>query len=155
MKHRILMSVLALALTFTGAAVASPEAATPLALYTQMHAAMAADSADGVVEAAASLARKVRAEAKGVEDAAAYDALAAAAEKMQGSDLAALREQFKAVSKAFAGYVDASGTDGAQLYYCPMADGYWVQHAADAGPKNPYYGQSMLKCGSKVDAVEG
>ena len=155
MKQRTVISVLALMLAVAGVAAASPEAATPLGLYAQMHATMAADSAEGVAQAAMDLAELVRAEAKGAKDSAAYEALAAAAETMQGSDLAALRERFKEVSKAFAGYVNASGTDGAQLYYCPMADGYWVQSAADAGPENPYYGRSMLKCGSKVVAVEG
>lgn len=155
MKQRIGMSLLALVLAFAGTAVASSEAATTLDLYTEMHAAMAADSAEGVASAAAELAKRVRAEAGNTKDGAVYESLAMAAEKMQGSDLVTLREQFKEVSKAFAAYVDVTGTAGAQLYYCPMADGYWAQKAADAGAKNPYYGKSMLKCGARVDKVEG
>jgi hypothetical protein len=155
MKNRIANLAVALALSATGFAVASPEVATPLDLYTRMHSAMAADSVEGVAAAATDLAAAVRAKARSAKDATVYEALAAAADRMQGADLAALREQFKEVSRAFAAYVNTSGTAGAQLFYCPMADGYWMQNAADAGAKNPYYGKSMLRCGTKVDKVEG
>jgi hypothetical protein len=147
-----LAGVLALAGT---AAAAQDAGATPLGLYLKMHAALAGDSAEGVAAAAGALAENVRTAAKSAQDAAAFEKLAAAAEKMKGSEIAALREQFKEVSVAFADYVTAAGTAGAQLWYCPMADGYWAQKSADAGPLNPYYGKSMLKCGSKVDRVEG
>lgn len=155
MSKRIASFVLALAVGVAGAVLANPEGADPLALYTRMHATMAADSTEGVAAAAAELAGRVEAGAAQTKDPAAAAALAAAAAKMTGNDLGALREQFKEVSKAFAAYVNAGGAGGAQLYYCPMADGYWLQAAADTGVKNPYYGKSMLKCGTKADKVEG
>lgn len=155
MSKRLVTLALTLALAAGGAAFAAAPEGDALALYTKMHAAMSADRADGVAAAAAELAGVATAGAAQAKDRTAYDALAAAASKMNGTDLAKLREQFKEVSKAFAAYVDAGGVTGAQLYYCPMADGYWLQAAADAGVKNPYYGKSMLKCGSKVDRVEG
>jgi hypothetical protein len=155
MSQRVSTFALALVVVLAGAAIASPQTeSTPLDLYSRIHAALAGDSAEGVVAAAGELAGQMRAAARGAQEAAAYEELAAAAGKMQGDDLAALREQFKAVSVAFAAYVDAAGTAGAQLYYCPMADGYWAQKTDDAGVKNPYYGKSMLKCGSKVERVE-
>jgi hypothetical protein len=155
MTKRLVTLALTLALVASGAAFAAAEGGDALTLYTKMHAAMAADSADGVAAAAAELASVAQAGAAQAKERAAYDALAAAASKMTGNDLAKLREQFKEVSKAFAAYVDAGGATGAQLYYCPMAEGYWAQRTDDAGVKNPYYGKSMLKCGGKVDKVEG
>ncbi len=50
-------------------------------------------------------------------------------------------------------YLRASGTPGWSLYYCPMADGYWLQAAEPVA--NPYYGKAMLRCGDKVEKIEG
>lgn len=140
-----------------GAAVARGDGgrgAELLDLYGRMHAALADDNAAGVSEAAAELGVKAEAAAaKGVHR-AAFETLAASAKAVVGSDLAALRERYKAVSIAMAGLIEADALAGADLYYCPMADAYWLQKSADAGLKNPYYGKSMLKCGSKVDRVE-
>jgi hypothetical protein len=125
-----------------------------LDLYGRMHAALADDNAAGVSEAAAQLGVKAEAAAAMGAHSAAFDALAAAARAVSGTDLAALRERYRAVSIAMAGLIEAGALAGADLYYCPMADAYWLQKSADAGLKNPYYGKSMLKCGSKVDRVE-
>jgi len=153
MKKILTLALVCGSVVLTPAARAAASGADPLALYAQIHAALAADSAEGVATAGAQLAAQVRQAAQGAADPAAYEALATAAAELRGDDLAALRQQFKVVSKAFAGYVNASGTEGAQLYFCPMADAYWMQAATDASAANPYYGQSMLKCGSKVDKV--
>jgi len=156
MKLCVSILVLASTLALAGTGFASPpQGATPLGIYVQMHEALAEDSAEGVVAAALELAGRVRAAARAATDRTPYEKLAAAAEKMQGDDLATLREQFKRVSVAFAAYFDASGAEGAQLYFCPMADGYWLQRSADAAVSNPYYGKSMLRCGGKADKVEG
>jgi hypothetical protein len=124
-----------------------------LAEYSAMHAALAADSAQGVSAHAATIA-EIASDVAG-EHAEAYRALAASARRLDGSSLEALRAEFKEFSKAMATFVNDAVVDGAQLYYCPMAKGYWIQSAGDEGVRNPYYGKSMLKCGTKVDKVEG
>jgi hypothetical protein len=124
-----------------------------LAEYSAMHSALAADSAQGVSAHAATIAEIARG-ADG-EPGGAYRSLAEAARGLEGVDLEVLRSKFKEFSKAMARFVNEAGVDGAQLYYCPMAKGYWIQNAADDGVRNPYYGRSMLKCGTKVEGVEG
>lgn len=159
------VAVVAMAISVSGPARAS-EAKGPagrelggkvLASYYEMAAALVADSTGGVAEKAAKIAAETGAAAKaaGVTAAekAALEAVSAAAGKVSGKDLAALREQFKSFSKAMDGYLRASGTPGWSLYYCPMADGYWLQAAEPVA--NPYYGKAMLRCGDKVAKIAG
>jgi hypothetical protein len=128
-----------------------------LASYYEMAAALVADSTAGVAEKAARIAADTGAAAKagGVSAAekGALEAIAAAAGRVNGKDLAALRAQFKDFSKAMDGYLRATGTPGWSLYYCPMADGYWLQAAEPVA--NPYYGKAMLRCGDKVEKIGG
>lgn len=121
-----------------------------LGYYLKMHTALAADSGVGVAETAAVLVKEAASYANHSADKRAYDALAAAAAKVNGKDLATLREQFKSFSVAMDTFLRGAGAKGWQLFYCPMAEGYWIQ--SDAEVRNPYYGKSMLRCG---DAVEG
>lgn len=126
-----------------------------LGLYGEMHAALADDAATGVKTKAGQLAMKAASALRLAKDAAPYQELARAAGKVAAElELDTLREQFKPLSMAIARLVESGALAGADIYYCPMADGYWLQAGADTGVKNPYYGKSMLKCGSKVDKVE-
>lgn len=155
-KLRIPIAVVAVAAVYAAGVVRaeSNSAGELLALYGKVHAALAVDSATGVAEAAAQIAAMAEHASHHGPATAAYAAVFSAAKAMTGDDLAVLRDRNKALSLAFAGLVESGVLSGAQLYYCPMADGYWLQAAADSGVKNPYYGKSMLKCGSKVDKVE-
>jgi hypothetical protein len=119
--------------------------------YGSIYEALVAGSTTGVVETAAKIAAEARSHAGQGDDEAIYDALAAAAERMSGDDLEQQREQFKALSVAMDEFLRRAGTRGWALYYCPMADGYWIQTAE--GVRNPYFGASMLKCGDKVPGV--
>ena len=132
---------------------ADPVAAM-LADYGAIHEALAGDRVDGVVAAAAKIAERATSAAAKAAAKDAYLKLAAAAGAMTGSDLGALRGQLYDLSKAMAGVVTASGGAGADLYYCPMAEGYWLQKKGDDELRNPYYGKSMLRCGDKVERVE-
>lgn len=122
-----------------------------LGYYSTMYEALVADSAAKVAETAAKIVAEARSYGNHSEDKATYEALAAAAEKVKGDDLKALREQFKGLSVAMDGFLRKAETKGWSLYYCPMADGYWLQTAE--GVRNPYYGASMLRCGDKVPGV--
>ncbi len=123
--------------------------------YDAMHTALAADSMDGVKSAALAIATQATAAAAKAKDAAPYKALSDAATATAGADeMEALRESFKGLSKAMAKLVESGQLTGAELYYCPMFDGYWLQKSGDSALRNPYYGKSMLRCGEKVAKVE-
>ena len=126
-----------------------------LSAYLEMAAALVADSSDGVSERAEKIAADAGAGAKaaGVPAAekAALEAIAAAAAKVNGKDVAGLRGQFKDFSKAMDAFLRASDTPGWALYYCPMADGYWLQAAEPVA--NPYFGKKMLRCGDRVEKI--
>jgi Cu(I)/Ag(I) efflux system membrane fusion protein len=70
------------------------------------------------------------------------DALAAA------KDINKARDAFKPLSASLAKYL-ADNKAGKGVYHeawCPMARASWLQTEKDI--KNPYYGKSMLYCGS-------
>ena len=71
---------------------------------------------------------------------------------MKAAEIPALREQFKALSRAVGRLVERQAVAGHGIYYCPMADAYWVQKSGAV--KNPYYGAKMLGCGEVVAKVE-
>jgi hypothetical protein len=142
-------------------ALAAPAAAHPvaetapmvLAEYVKLHDALASDRTEGVAEAAAkieSMAAEMAGHAADAEK-KLYVELGAAAAKLKAGDLEGLRQPMRELSVAVDAFLRAAGTKGWQLYYCPMADGYWIQTAE--GVRNPYYGAKMLACGDKVDKV--
>jgi hypothetical protein len=124
-----------------------------LSAYLEMAAALVGDSSDGVSERAGKIAADAGAAAKVAARAekAALESLAAAAGKVNGKDVTALRGQFKELSKAMDAFLRASDTPGWALYYCPMADGYWLQAAEPVA--NPYFGKKMLRCGDRVEKI--
>ena len=146
--------ILALGLALPAAAHPVAETA-PLVLaeYVKVHDALASDRVEGVAEAATKLEATATEMVGHAGDAERklYEGLAAAAAKMKAGDLEALRAPMKELSVAVDAFLRAAGTPGWQLYYCPMADGYWIQTAE--GVRNPYYGAKMLSCGDNVDKV--
>jgi multidrug efflux pump subunit AcrA (membrane-fusion protein) len=73
------------------------------------------------------------------------------ATEMKGQGLEEARERFKGLSQSMISYLKAlqgriKGVEKIYVYYCPMADASWLQK--EEGTRNPYYGSSMLKCGS-------
>ncbi len=104
--------------------------------YTAVSQALAADNLEAAQKAAAELAAQAREE---------HPELAEKAGAVAASDsLKAAREKFKPLSEAAAKL--AEGKDGYYLMTCPMAKADWVQQ--DKEVSNPYYGASMLRCGS-------
>lgn len=160
MTRRPVAIVAALALTAVALLLAAPLRAHEakevapefLGDYLKMQTALAADSAVGVAETAAVIVKAAGSYANHSADKPAYDALAAAAAKVDGKDLATLREQFKSFSIAMDTFLRGAGAKGWQLFYCPMAEGYWIQ--SDAEVRNPYFGKSMLRCGDVVAGVK-
>ncbi len=80
--------------------------------------------------------------------------ITASAPEMLSGDIQTVREGFKKLSRALTDYVKTadpggSKTEGLKIFYCPMVKEAWLQKG-DA-VENPYYGKSMLKCGTEVD----
>ena len=120
-------------------------APTLIGAYDTLREALASDDLKAGAAAAAKLADVAAAKYPSIADQAKGAASAA--------DLDAMRRQFGEVSKAMieAAVKEPALAEGLVTYRCPMAEGYkkWVQ----LGPpmRNPYMGQKMLECGSKVD----
>jgi hypothetical protein len=133
---------------------AAPDLAVILGAYERVHAALADDRADGVVEAAGEIAAQARAAGAPAEMKAAYERLATTAAAMKGTEIVPLREQMMELSKALATVVNVAGSNATALYYCSMVDAYWLQKGDDTAIRNPYYGKSMLNCGERVAKVE-
>ena len=152
-------SMIAVALLAAGvqAATAAPPSAESemLVLYDRMQTAMADDSSVGVEEAAKVLAAKSEAVGAKAKNPEPFKAVTDGARAVvAAADLEAEREAFRDLSLAMAKLVDSGELKGAGLFFCPMADAYWLQKTGDDELRNPYYGKSMLTCGSKVDKVK-
>ncbi|HRO85627.1 MAG TPA: DUF3347 domain-containing protein [Niabella sp.] len=63
-------------------------------------------------------------------------------------DLAAQRKAFSNLSNNMAALAEKFKLSNRPVYqqYCPMAKAYWLSNEKEI--KNPYYGSSMLTCGS-------
>jgi Cu(I)/Ag(I) efflux system membrane fusion protein len=79
------------------------------------------------------------------------------AAEMKGHGLEGARERFRGLSLSMISYLkalqeDINGAGKSYVYYCSMADASWLQKAE--GTRNPYYGSSMLKCGSVKEEIQ-
>jgi len=158
--QRITIVALSAMLTLVGAAVGRAESAQEigtevLTQYQEIQAALAADTTDGVRGAAARIVETVKPCECTQGETEAAQAVVDAATAMDGADLATLREQLKALSKALPAYLEVTGVDSAQIYFCPMVKAYWLQGKGDGATHNPYYGKAMPGCGVKVERVAG
>jgi hypothetical protein len=155
---RILAMVAALLFSAAVVVAETPQGGTAelVTLYVPMQEALAGDSVTAVKEQAAKIASEAAEGAKAAKaagDKAALDAVAVAAKGMTATDITALRDQFKPLSLALAKAVEKEAVAGHGIYFCPMADAYWIQKRGDVA--NPYYGKDMLRCGEEVKKVTG
>ena len=130
--------------SFASSAVAAELPAALIQPYLKMQVLLSSDDIKGLADAA-----------KGVETAAATlgkdgEVMAASAKKLVAAKtIADARKSFGDLSEALVGYAEKTkATLPADLHiaYCPMEDKHWMQKGKDI--KNPYYGASMLDCGS-------
>ncbi|MDA9554928.1 DUF3347 domain-containing protein [Pelobium sp.] len=81
-----------------------------------------------------------------------------ATQLVKANDVKSKRTQLSALSLALADAFKKSKLASGVIYkqYCPMANdgkgGYWL--ASESQIKNPYYGGSMLKCGSVDEEIK-
>lgn len=116
--------------------------------YEKIHAALASDSMEGVVDAANRLAAAAKRAPPAADKASARVGTAAAGELARAKDLAAAREAFKKLSIPVAEAVNRAKPNGWVVVHCSMAGASWVQRGTDV--RNPYYGSEMLACGEVV-----
>lgn len=76
------------------------------------------------------------------------DIEAAAAELEQAGDLEQARAAFGELSKAMVRYRRMVADPEPVVVFCSMAQEVWLQPKGEIG--NPYYGQSMARCGEVV-----
>ena len=110
-----------------------------------------------IEKAASELGKRWSAAAAGVTTEASEDVRAllpavekAAAALQEASELEAVRQAFYELSKPLVRYWEATASAEGRpiVVYCPMAKKSWLQAKGDV--TNPYYGSSMLACGSVV-----
>ncbi len=123
-----------LSLSFAGlfATASSPAV---VAEYIKIQEKLAADSTEGVTDAAkkiASLEKKSK---------VAVEAEKLAAQK----DIKTIRNQFKVLSTEVIASTPKAELKDVKIAGCPMANAKWLQK--DGPIRNPYFGASMLECG--------
>ncbi|MCE2542124.1 MAG: DUF3347 domain-containing protein [Acidobacteria bacterium] len=139
MKRMLLLAGIGLVLGAGSAAAELP--ADVAAPYLHIQATLAADSTDGVTDAAKSIV----AAAGDLGDAGAAIVVAANAIAL-ADDLVKSRAAFGLLSDAVIKYSDDAGLGELKIAFCPMARKSWIQEDGDI--VNPYHGSEMLRCGS-------
>ena len=139
MKRMLLLAGIGLVLGAGSAAAELPvDVAAP---YLHIQATLAADSTDGVTDAA----KFIVAAAGDLGDAGAAIVVAANAIAL-ADDLVKSRAAFGLLSDAVIKYSDDAGLGELKIAFCPMARKSWIQEDGDIA--NPYHGSEMLRCGS-------
>lgn len=122
-----------------------------LSQYESVRAALAADDLAATKKAAGAMTTEPKttpAEPMTPDQKERQVAFAATVKKIASADsLAAARDAFKQLSKRAIHF--AEGKPGYYLAHCPMvenSEGDWVQVSKSIS--NPYFGKSMLTCGS-------
>jgi len=125
--------------------------------YLEIHAALAADSTEGVKAAAKRILAAVpglRSADRGTgEEAQQLKEVPAQVEEgaravLEASGLDAVRDAFRRLSAPIAAWAILRKPEGLLVAFCPMARGTWVQPRGEI--ENPYFGPRMLHCGHVV-----
>ena len=125
-----------------------------MSAYGAMQAALAGDKTDGIAAAAPAIAGAARilGETATEPSKTFYAAIATEAENVgaRAGDIAAARQSFGELSKAMISLLVANPdlAKGRVVVECPMTKTYkkWLQ--TDEKVRNPYYGSTMLECGT-------
>lgn len=157
-------SVLYMTLMITAAmAWAAPDAGPTMdeiiGHYQKIQLSLAADSLNGVRAEAQAITQKADALLKqqttlkgknAVEFRKLLEDIRGGAQRVDDSDLKKARAGFGQLSQPIVRYVKdfQGGKDRYYVAHCPMAKQSWVQ--TEKAIKNPFYGKSMLSCGTIV-----
>lgn len=153
--------VLIAAVNFTHAQPAASLQALLGSYYNVKDALVAGDAAKAAAQAAA-LEKALGTVNTATLNSAAQEALknvqadiTAAAKTIAASkDISKQRESFVQLSEKFTALAKTVKLSAQPVYldYCPMKKAYWL--SADQAVKNPYYGSSMLSCGSVKEILK-
>jgi hypothetical protein len=123
--------------------------------YLQAHKRLAGDSAQGVPDLLRDLVKKLEPMNASNDTAAAYQRLAKSVKEIQSDSIESIRESWKEISAAM---IDIGKTVGVpsnepavRVFKCPMKHASWLQLGDQTA--NPYYGTSMLTCGSAIESL--
>lgn len=139
MPRLFLLAGVALVLGSGSAAAELP--ADVAAPYLHIQATLAADSIDGVTDAAQAIVA-----AGGDLGDSGADIVVAANAVALADDLVKKRAAFGLLSNAVIKYSGDAGLGELKIAFCPMARKSWIQEDGDIA--NPYHGSEMLRCGS-------
>lgn len=120
--------------------------------YVRLKNALVASKGDEAKKGATELQKAL----KGISGSAA--ATKAASEIAASADLQVQRTAFSTLSNEMAILVKGGKLSSGMIYldYCPMANGntgaFWLSN--EKAIKNPYFGDSMLKCGSVKEMIQ-
>lgn len=121
------------ALISTSAFAAKPES---IASYLEIQTKLSADSMAGISE----IASKISNTEKGSKTAEISKKLS------QSKNIKEARQIFKLLSEEMIATTNKKDLGELKIAYCPMEKAKWIQKETEI--KNPYYGSSMLECGS-------
>jgi hypothetical protein len=141
MKFKSLCVAVMFALTSVAVVAQESPASRAFAHYEAIRTALSSDSIAGVKDHALSL-RADAVSLAGADVATHVDALAKA-EKIEDA-----RKHFGELSALLVPKLLEAKLPGMHGFMCPMLKKTWVQKGADV--QNPYYGKSMLSCGTAI-----
>ncbi len=125
--------------------------------YLGIHQQLKDDSLEGIQPAVVEISN-LSERVKGLDKEHALHQVIAgitdSAPELLSGDMETVREGFKKLSRALTIYVKTADTAGSKtrglmIFHCPMVKEAWIQKGGAV--ENPYYGQSMLTCGTEVD----
>ena len=135
---------LAVLLVITSSASAADALGSMIDRAVAIQVSLSHDTLDGVAANAAAITTDAQALGTPGEKVLAGALALQKAKKMDEA-----RTAFGQMSEALVAYLDAQKQkpgNGVRVAYCPMARKPWLQK--DGAIQNPYYGASMLTCGS-------
>lgn len=127
----------------------NPKTPTVLSLYYNITDALVTGNAVLAAGKAADLKKSLSDETGNGLSAASRGLIAQEADRISGSkDLKVQRAAFADLSTVMLNIAKTEKLSLQPVYkmYCPMKKSYWLSN--EKAVKNPYYGSSMLKCGS-------
>jgi hypothetical protein len=128
---------------------------TALQSYLEAHKRLSNDNAQGVPDLLHDVVKKLEPMDASTETSADYERLAKAVKDLPNDSIESIRESWKEISAAM---IDIGKTIGVpsnestvRVFKCPMKHALWLQLGEQT--TNPYYGASMLTCGSAVESL--
>ena len=144
LKRAVWTVTLAVALAIGTSLQASDALKAIVGSYLDVQARLAADKIEGIKPAAQAIVEQA------TRMGAAGEAMARSAKALgEAADIKAARLAFGDLSDAVIAVgkaEDWKDAPDAKVAYCPMVKKSWVQKESEI--RNPYYGSSMLTCGS-------